>query len=958
MPFIEAPTTFYLGKRYDPLKHRLTEDIVYYDSRHLTTHAVVVGMTGSGKTGLCINLLEEAVIDNIPAIIIDPKGDITNLLLTFPDLQPQDFYNWINKDDAQRAGQTEEQYAAEIARRWRDGLQSWSIVPDRLKWLKLAAQYSIYTPGSDAGLPISILASLRAPREGFQVNEEGNRERILGTVTALLSLIGRNAKPTEDVEHVLLSNIFEYNWRQGKDLSLEDVILQVQQPPFEKLGVFAVDQYINEKKRYKLAMDLNNIVASPSFQSWIRGEPLDIQTLMYQPNGRPRVSIFYIAHLSQQERMFIITLILENLLAWMRMQSGTTSLRAILYIDEMFGFFPSYPQNPPTKDPILRLLKQARAFGLGLILATQNPGDLDYKGLANAGTWFIGRLQSENDRKKVMSGLEGLASASSTLDLADVERMIADIDPRVFLMHNVHNDDGPILFHTRWAMSYLRGPLTRQQVRILMEPQRQALMNRFQQPPPGGAYVQQPQQPQGYPQAQAYPQQPAGYPQAPAYPQQPQGYPQAPAYPPQPQGYPQQQTGYPPPPNMPPAYGSPNIPPPPALPGYNTTQGYSQTPPPPPGYGQQYPPQQPPAYGQPAPTFGAQSIPAAPQPQAAPVGNTPSGFFESQPAIPSAITQYFLPNRITANEAVSNWERQSNSSARQASVPRLAYRPMVIGQANVRYQDKKTSLYTARTYAFRLDDIASTGLVHWEQYATEPFDTRQISGQPQDGTAIFASVPAAMQEAKRLTTLQGDLVDMLYNTARLELPFNPQLKLYAGPEEEFSAFQARVYQAAREGRDAEVDKVTSKYEALMDKVEDRLKRKGRELKAEEKELQDRKREQLFTTGEAALSLLQGRTAFTLSRVASSNRYRRQTDEDLGESKEVITELEREMQEIEQQFELELKGINERWAAVANIVETYAVSPLKKDIHMELFGVAWVPYWMILLGGQPILINAV
>ncbi|MEL6151360.1 MAG: DUF87 domain-containing protein, partial [Chloroflexota bacterium] len=306
MPFIEAPTTFYLGKRFDPGSKRVTDEVVYYDSRDLTTHAVVVGMTGSGKTGLCIDLLEESVLDGIPSIIIDPKGDITNLMLNFPNLQPSDFEPWINQDDARRAGLNPQQYAADTAQRWRDGLQSWGIVPDRLKWMQLSAQYSIYTPGSDAGLPISILASLRAPREGFHVNEEGNREKINGVVTALLSLIGRNAKPTEDPEHVLMANIFEYNWRQGVDMTLETLITQVQQPPFEKLGVFPIDQYMSEKKRYKLAMEMNNIIAAPSFQSWIRGEPLDIQNLMYQQNGRPRVSIFYIAHLSQQERMFII----------------------------------------------------------------------------------------------------------------------------------------------------------------------------------------------------------------------------------------------------------------------------------------------------------------------------------------------------------------------------------------------------------------------------------------------------------------------------------------------------------------------------------------------------------------------------------------------------------------------------------------------------------------------------
>ncbi|MEO1288873.1 MAG: DUF87 domain-containing protein, partial [Chloroflexota bacterium] len=376
MAFIEAPTNFYMGRTFNNQTGKLGEDVVYYDSRDLTTHSVVVGMTGSGKTGLCVTMLEEAILDNIPAIIIDPKGDITNLALTFPELQPQDFKHFIHQDDARRAGMDLDTYAADVAQTWQDGLAQWGIVKDRVRWLKGAAELSIYTPGSDAGLPISILASLRSPRFNWQGQEETVRERITGIVSALFALAGMSYEPVKDVEHVLLSNIIETNWMQGKDLTLEDIILQIKQPPFEKLGVFPLDQAISERKRYKLSMELNNIIAAPSFQSWLQGQPLDIQTLLYQPNGRPKVSIFYTAHLNDQERMFITTLILETLIGWMRTLSGTPSLRAILYIDEMFGLFPPYPKNPPTKEPLLRLIKQARAFGVGLILATQNPGDL------------------------------------------------------------------------------------------------------------------------------------------------------------------------------------------------------------------------------------------------------------------------------------------------------------------------------------------------------------------------------------------------------------------------------------------------------------------------------------------------------------------------------------------------------------------------------------------------------
>src|SRR5437773_684914 len=311
MPFIEAPTTFYMGRRYDPQARRLVDEVVYYDSRDLTTHAVVVGMTGSGKTGLCIDLLEEAVLDNIPAIVIDPKGDITNLLLAFPNLRPEDFAPWINPDDASRSGLSVDEFARDVAQQWRDGLASWSIVPQRIGAMKNAAQFSIYTPGSDAGLPVSILDSLRAPREGWVGFEESHRERIRGLVTALMALIGRQVDPVKDREHVLVSNIFEAAWKAGRDLTLEDIILEVQKPPFAKLGVFDVDTFFPEKDRNKLALELNNIISAPSFQTWISGEPLDVSHLLWTAEGRPRVSIFYIAHLTEAERTFMITLLLE-----------------------------------------------------------------------------------------------------------------------------------------------------------------------------------------------------------------------------------------------------------------------------------------------------------------------------------------------------------------------------------------------------------------------------------------------------------------------------------------------------------------------------------------------------------------------------------------------------------------------------------------------------------------------
>lgn len=867
MPFIEAATTFYLGKRYDPNRHRLADEVVYYDSRDLTTHAVVVGMTGSGKTGLCISLLEEAILDNIPAIVIDPKGDITNLLLTFPELRPEDFQPWVNVDDARRAGLDVPSYAADTASRWREGLASWGIVPDRLKWLKLAAKYSIYTPGSDAGLPISILASLRAPRGGWAGNEEENRERINGTVTALLALIGLSVEPIKDREHVLLANIFENAWRQGIDLTLEEIIRQVQQPPFERLGAVTVQDYMPEKERFKLALSLNNIIAAPSFQSWIHGESLDIQNLLYQPNGRPRVSIFYIAHLSEPERQFIITLILENMLGWMRTLSGTTSLRALLYIDEMYGYFPPYPRNPPTKEPILRLLKQARAFGLGLILATQNPGDLDYKGLTNAGTWFIGRLQSQNDQKRVMAGLESLVTAENGMDLQAVERLIADIEPRVFLMHNVHDTGGSVLVHTRWAMNYLRGPLTRQQVGVLMAGQRQELLQRLA--------VQQPQF----------------------------------------------------------AASAQNV----ALPPIQTQNAVPPT----------------------LPGFGAHTAAAVPQntaPVQQPVARSSNGFSSGQPALPSTIEQYFLSPTMNGQQAFGAWQQRTGFAGQVSGGVMLAYRPVLLAQAVVRFQDRKTNLYTGRYFCYRIPNLERTGLIRWEEYQANPVDTKSLSTTP-IANALFGEPATGLTDPKRLAALKGELTDLLYNTARLKIPQNPTLKIFGNPDADASEFYAQCAQLAREQRDAEVDKITAQFEKAMDKLEDKRQRKERELGAEQKELADRRREETFTQGEAFLSILRGRTTYTLSRTSRARRFTRQTEEDLQESMQVIREIDAEMDALEERFEQELRQVNEKWAAAANDLQEHVITPFKKDIQMELFGVGWLPHWYATINGQAVLLPA-
>ncbi len=924
MPFIEAPTTFYLGRRYDPATHRLSDEVVYYDSRDLTTHAVVVGMTGSGKTGLCISLLEEAALDEIPAIVIDPKGDITNLLLAFPDLRPEDFEPWVNVADARRAGLEVDLYAADVAQKWRDGLASWHISGQRIASFKNKARFSIYTPGSDAGLPVSILDAMQAPRGGWLPgDDEFHRERISGITTALLALVGRNVEPVRDREHVLISNIFEHAWRQGQDLTLEDVIIQVQKPPFAKLGVFDIDTFFPEKDRFKLAMELNNIIASPSFQSWIQGEPLDIQSLLYTPEGKPRVSIFYIAHLSEAERMFIVTLLLENMLAWMRALSGTTSLRALMYFDEVFGYFPPHPYNPPSKEPILRLLKQARAFGLGLVLATQNPGDIDYKGLANAGTWFIGKLQTENDKNKVLDGLQTVATVDNQLSIRDVDRLLSTIAPRVFVMHNVHDRVGPVPIHTRWAMSYLRGPLTRQQVRILMADQRDhpyyptyRQQHPHERTPQPDTLPEPPRPPESTPLPDTLPEMPRD--ESPASASQP--------------------------PPRPPEFD-------PAVPdeASQSERWYQET--------QRALPDD-------------RTYQSGPQPPARNTGYTlpgrppqgdgpplPPDYSDTPPPLSSSIAQFFLSPRRSANRAIGEWVNRTGMRPDDLGDTRLAYMPVLLAQAEVRFNDRKSNVSAVRQFAYQVPDVPRAGLLHWDEHEAAYIDPRELEGPPDRAGVLYGDLAPGMSDSKRLAQLKRGLVDYIYNNTALVIPHNPDLGLYGEPGMSERDFLVQAHQIARQARDDEVDKVVLKYDDRLDRLEARLRRAIHDYRAEQQQAQTLRNEEMFTAGEAALSLLRGRTTYTLSRVSRSRRYRQEAHGQMAQAELVIQETEAELQETQMEMEHELARIDRKWGRIANTVEEYAIKPYKKDIYVTVFGIAWLPQFVITTGGRAAVVPA-
>ena len=465
----------YLGREIDIKSRTLLQQPLLYHNKNMTTHGVIIGMTGSGKTGLGITIIEEAIMDNTPAIIIDPKGDMGNLLLTFPHCTTEEFTPWIDPSEAARKDMTVEQYAAKTAETWKEGLLSWGQGIERISTLRSKTDMTIYTPGSSAGVPVSVLSSFLAPAEEVLNDTDTLNSLVNSTTISLLALVDIKGDPLQSREHILVSSLLLHFWRNGQDLTLEALIGNIVNPPFDKVGFFSLDTFYPQSQRMALAMRLNNILASPTFSAWMTGTPLDIQRILYAEQGTPRTAIFSIAHLSEAERMFFVTMLLNQFIGWMRRQQGSSSLKALLYMDEIFGYFPPIA-NPPSKKPMMLLLKQARAYGIGVVLATQNPVDLDYKGLANIGSWFIGRLQTKQDQDRVVEGIVG--ASDGTLDVGQVKKLLLDMKGREFLLNSVHLDE-PLLFQTRWVMSYLKGPISNNDIKRLMaakkdQPVRQA----------------------------------------------------------------------------------------------------------------------------------------------------------------------------------------------------------------------------------------------------------------------------------------------------------------------------------------------------------------------------------------------------------------------------------------------------------------------------------------------------
>ena len=429
----------HLGPRCDLDDLQPGAERALLDPASLTRHAVCLGATGSGKTGLCVGLLESLALAGVPVLAIDPKGDLANIALVFDRLTPDRLAPWVPEPEA-------------VAARWSAALAAEGRSEADLAAFRRSVDVVVLTPGSEAGRPVDVTTALGQAPAGLDA--EGRREYVTGAVSALLGLIGRVADPLTDPSAILLARLLGDAFAAGRTLPLEALVTAVVDPPFEYVGQLTLEDFLPRDERLKLARALNAVLSSPAFAPWRQGVPLDVEGWL-RPGPRTPVVVVYLAHLDDAQRMFFVTLLLHAVVAWSRRLPGSSALRALVYFDEVMGYLPPHPRNPPSKAPVITLLKQARAVGVGVMLCTQNPVDMDYKAMSNASTWLIGRLATRQDRARVVDGLE---------DSEAVGQLIARLPPRTFVWRG---DGGLRALRSRHTLALLRGPLTRREVVML-----------------------------------------------------------------------------------------------------------------------------------------------------------------------------------------------------------------------------------------------------------------------------------------------------------------------------------------------------------------------------------------------------------------------------------------------------------------------------------------------------------
>ncbi len=839
---------FYLGTESGDVGADNQEHYMLLNSRDLVTHAMCVGMTGSGKTGLGVCLLEEAAMDGIPAIVVDPKGDMGNLLLTFPDLLASDFEPWVHPEEAETEGLTIAELAEKKASVWRKGLADSDQNGERIRAMKQNADFALYTPGGQFGRPLSLEGLFQQPSPAVLSDPELFQEVVSTTATSLLHLVGINADPVSSREHVFLSLLIRKAWAEGQGFTLASMIHWISKPPISTVGVMDIETYIPEKERFALALRFNNLLASPAFAAFMEGEPFDIQSLLYTPQGKPKISVLTLSHLADAERMFFVTLLLNRIVTWMRSEQGTQSLRALFYMDEVFGYFPPVAE-PPSKRPLLTLLKTARAYGLGIVLSTQNPADIDYKGLSNVGTWFVGRLTTERDRMKLLEGIsdESIEGASKS----ELGNLIAGLKQRQFVMRPAKGGS-PTLFQTRFCMSYLAGPLTRDQIRRLVGKQ---------------------------PSAQVASGAPAGMP-----------------------------------------YGVPAALPP--VQSFTAPQAFA----PQAGMAQPYPPQAP---VQPVPPYEGQPG-IVPQPVDAPpsgagfLGGSGDDLAKVAPQLPAGIAVSYLPG-----------------------MQGQLYKPTLAGFLTVYYQDDKKGISHTETVA-RFTPLGGAVVpVDWEDVIDREIGLHDLVSEPPAG-AQYKPLPPEAKNKTSFTAWQRALVDTVWRDAELTLRRHAKLGLVSGPEESERDFAARVQMAARELRDKELDTIEEKYEKKRFAIEEKLAKAEERIERTKDQARDAKRQTAISFGSAILgsilgkSLINQSTIYRSSTAAKSASRAQKSSSNVGRAEESYERVEQQLAMLEENMKKDLEAVGARYEAAVDEIDTTTIRPLKRDVVVKAFLVAWLP----------------